>query len=536
MLLLLVFLLSFPFAAQGQGATAADKAKPPAPQSAVKDATPGGGPSEALASASALLKEGKFADAATAFGAIVEKNPASAEAQAGLVRSLLRARKIDEAEEAGKKAVAAVPSSALVHATVGDVAYRAGKFADAEAEYRAALRLDGNSARGQFGMGRLYEMLSMYKRAKEAFAKAHSLDTDDKQIYYEWLQTLTYAEQLETVKKAAGDHASEREQQRINYLNAAAQKKPWSLAGDIKHTEIKMQPYGRHLVGISTGSREGATPISKGYGLEVKFNARAGSVLLLDTGAGGIVIGRKLGEKAGVVKIADSFYGGIGDKGPVQGYIGWVDKINIGDLEFHNCIVEVSSRNDIADEAGLIGADVFEQFLVTLDFRDWKLLLDPLPKNPNATNDDGPQDRYVAPKMQSYTKIWRFGHDLVIPVVVSDKAMGNFILDTGADLNSISPKLAQQVTKLSYEGMAIRGVSGSVSKVLNGDKLILQFAKVRARSDDIPVFDISNVSSFHSTEISGFIGIRTLVQMRFSIDYRDGLVKLEPYEFRPARE
>jgi len=502
-----------------------------------EDAALGGGANEALASANALLNEGKFADAATAFGAIVEKNPASAEAQTGLVRSLLRARKIDEAEEAGKKAVVAVPSSALVHATVGDVAFRAGRFADAEAEYRTALRLDGNSARGQFGMGRMYEMVSMYKRAKEAFAKAHALDPDDKQIYYAWLQTLSRAEQIEAVKKTAGDHASEREQQRMNYLTAAAQKKPWSLAGEIKHTEIKMQPYGRNLVGISTGSREGATPISKGYGLQVKFNDGASAVLLLDTGAGGIVIGRKLGERAGVVKIADSFFGGIGDKGPVRGFLGWVDKITIGEIEFHNCAVEVSSKNDVADEAGLIGADVFEKFLVTLDFKDWKLVLNPLPKNPNASgSEDDPQDRYVAPEMQSYTKIWRFGHDLVIPVVVSDKAMGNFILDTGSDLNTITPKLAEQVTKLNYEGMSMRGVSGSVSKVLNGDKLILQFASVRVRSNDIPVFSMSNISSSEGTEIAGLIGIRTLVQMKFTIDYRDGLVKLEPYEARPARE
>ena len=87
--------------------------------------------------------------------------------------------------------------------------------------------------------------------------------------------------------------------------------------------------------------------------------------------------------------------------------------------------------------------------------------------------------------MQSFTKIWRFGHDLVIPVVVSDTVMGNFILDTGAGVNSITPRLANQITKVGHGDYLMKGVSGRVAEVLSGDKAILQFAKVRVRSDDI---------------------------------------------------
>jgi hypothetical protein len=39
-----------------------------------------------------------------------------------------------------------------------------------------------------------------------------------------------------------------------------------------------------------------------------------------------------------------------------------------------------------------------------------------------------------------------------------------------------------------------------------------------------------------STEIGGLIGIKTLVQTKMTIDYRDGLVNLEVYNFKPARE
>jgi tetratricopeptide (TPR) repeat protein len=516
--------------------TTADNAKPavPSPAGAASSAAA----PDPLVDAQALMSKKQFDEAAAAFQTILAKNPSSPEANTGLVRSLLRGHKLDEAEEAAKKAVAAAPNSAMVHAAAGDVAFRAGKFADTEAEYRAALKLDANSARAQFGMGRMYQMVSMNKRAKETFAKAHQLDPEDGQIFEYWVETLPYAEQLEAIKKSAGDHPTEAETNRIRYLTALAAKKPWVLASELKPTELKVLPYGRELTGVYDINRSGPMNINKGYGLQVKFNDRASAVLLLDTGAPGITIGRKLAEKVGAVKIADSRIGGIGDQGSTLSYEAWVDKINIGSLEFHNCVVTVSSKNNIADEAGLIGADVFRKFLVTLDFRQQKVLLAPLPKNPNAASDDDPaQDRYIAPEMQSFTKFYAFGHDIVVPVVVNDKAIGNFILDTGADLNIMSPKLASQVTKASADGdYTMKGVSGKVTEVLTGQKAILQFAKMRIESHDLPIFSTDSISASEGTEIAGFIGIRTLVQMKMAIDYRDGLVNLEVYEFRKARE
>jgi Tfp pilus assembly protein PilF/predicted aspartyl protease len=527
-------LLVLCFLASAAAQTVADNVKPATPAPASSTAATAADP---LHDAQALMNKRQFIEAAAAFQAVLEKNPASPEAHAGLVHSLLRGRKIDEAGEAARKALAAAPSSAIVHAAAGDVAFRVGKFAETEAEYRAALKLDPNSARAQFGMGRMLRMVSMNKRAKDAFAKAHQLDPGDEQITEEWMETLSYAEQLEAVKKSAVDHGANEEANRIGYLSAIAQKKPWVLASEFKAAEIKMLPYGRELADVYDVAR-GPKTIGKGFGLQLKFNDRASATLLLDTGAGGITIGRKLAEKAGAVRIAETRIGGIGDQGPVPSYVAWIDKITIGSVEFRNCIVVVSSRNDVVDDSGLIGPDVFEKFLITLDFKEQKLLLSPLPKNPSAASDDDRfQDRFIAPEMQSFTKFYSFGHDIVVPVQVNDKAMGNFILDTGAFINSMSPTFAAQVTKATADDdYRIKGVSGKVTQVLTGQKAILQFAKMRIESHDLPVFPFDNISASEGTEIAGFIGIRALVQMKMTIDYRDGLVNLEVYEFRKARE
>jgi tetratricopeptide (TPR) repeat protein len=488
-----------------------------------------------LLAARTLMKKGQLKDAAAAFKAMVEKDPTLADAHAGLVRCLLTSNQLEEADGAAKKALAALPSSAVVHAAVGDVAFRSGNFADAEKEYRAALKIDTNSARAVFGMGRMLHMVSMNKRAKENFVRAHQLDPEDSQIARHWLGTLPYAEQLEQLKKM--DMDSEEKENRQRYLAALSAKKPWVLASEIKPMEIKMPHYGRKVEYSYDIDRSPAT-ISKGYGLQVRFNDRASAELLLDTGAGGITIGRKLAERAGAVKISDARIGGLGDKGGVESYEAWIDKINIGGLEFHNCVVTVSSKNDIIDDAGLIGADVFDKFLITLDFHEQRMLLAPLPKNPSGgPEEDKWQDRYVAPEMQGFTKFYRFYHDMVVPVVVNDKATGNFILDTGAELNIMSKKLASQVTKATADDeYRIKGVSGNVKEVLTGQKAILQFAKMRIESHDLPVLSLDNTSASEGTEIAGLIGIKVLVQMKMTIDYRDGLVNLEVYEFKKARE
>src|ERR1700729_1437634 len=104
--LLLAICLIAPAAAQ----TTADNTKPavPAPANTTVATAP-----DPLVDAQAFMNKRQFTEAAAAFQAILDKNPASPEANAGLMRSLLRAHKFDEADEAAKKAIAAAPSSAM---------------------------------------------------------------------------------------------------------------------------------------------------------------------------------------------------------------------------------------------------------------------------------------------------------------------------------------------------------------------------------------------------------------------------------------
>ena len=174
----------------------------------------------------------------------------------------------------------------------------------------------------------------------------------------------------------------------------------------------------------------------RAWGLEVAFNDHK-SHLVIDTGASGLFINSALAKKAGLRPVTRTQATGIGDNAPQSGYLAEADSIKIGGLEFKNCLVEVSDRRNVVGNDGLIGMNVFSHFVVTLDFPWRKLTLGPLPPYPGAAaapaelntkdkgqrsaSDSGPHDRYVAPEMNDWMKIYRSGHALIVPGVMNGK-------------------------------------------------------------------------------------------------------------------
>ena len=108
----------------------------------------------------------------------------------------------------------------------------------------------------------------------------------------------------------------------------------------------------------------------------------------IDTGASGLLLTHAVAKNAGLVPEAAIKAGGIGDAGPVNAFVTHVDDIKIGPMEFKNCMVNVlppgSTLDQVPDVDGLIGPDVFRNYLVTLDYPGFEMSLDPLPPRPGA--------------------------------------------------------------------------------------------------------------------------------------------------------
>jgi tetratricopeptide (TPR) repeat protein len=515
-----------------------------------------------IAAADQLYRAGKFAQAQMSYELVLKNDSKLVPAQVGLVRSMLRQQKIDEAFNAVTNALALEPNSAALLATKGEVQFRLAEMADAEQAYLAAKKLDSKEVRAYVGLAQLYRSYSLYRRAYDQLRIAHQLAPDDIEVQRAWLRTLARKERLEAMEAyLRGPHPDDEEQTKwmaeyLDYLRATADKPLHAcrLVSKVEKTETKLD------------SMYADAQRMRGIGLSVRLNDRSAR-LLFDTGAGGIIVNRKIAEKAGLTRISALHYGGLGDKGLQSGYTAVADHVRIGELEFQDCVVAVSDKNSVGDEDGLIGADVLGAYLIDVDFPAMRLKLSPLPKRPedavapkslnsegeeqsnaeqkeeNAIGQSSPsdsktplhlqRDRYVAPEMVKWTKVFRFGHNILVPTSVNNSKPLLFGLDTGAFSNILSERAGRQLSKVSSnDRMRVRGLNGEVNKVYSSEKATLRFGNLQQSNLEIVTLDLSNLSRHTGTEISGFLGYSMLRVLDVKLDYRDGLVD---FEYDPKR-
>jgi hypothetical protein len=146
-----------------------------------------------------------------------------------------------------------------------------------------------------------------------------------------------------------------------------------------------------------------------------------------------------------------------------------------------------------------------------------------------------PKDRYVAPDMANWTKVFRFGHELLIPTYVNQSGALLFLIDTGSFSNLLSIRAARQVTKVADSSMQVRGLSGDVNKVYSGEHATLTFSHFRQNNQQIVTIDLSSLCRHTGTEVSGILGFNVLRLLEIKIDYRDGLVDFVHPNIPPPR-
>lgn len=488
-------------------------------------------PSNPLDAAAQLYRTGKLAEAEAAYKRILQNEPESAAAYVGLVHVSLRQKRLPDAEAAIAKAMELSPNSNAVRVAQGEVHFRKGKITEAQDDFTALVKANVPEARAYLGLGRVYWAESYRRHAKLMFDFAHDKDPDDPDIRRSWLFTLSRKERIQALRGLLSEEVGEDEDDR-NHLetNLAAMEDAEEEGRTGCHLASKVGEAHIPMERLNNGTRD-----VRGYGLKVHLNG-ATATLLLDTGSSGILVSRRIAEKAGIKSIVKTDVHGIGDKGAVASFIGAADTIKIGDLEFQGCRVEATVGNSVTNEDGLIGADIFSHYLVSIDFPHWKLNLTPLPVLPAPSDADkalvakypeiaGFSDRYIGPEFKSYTPVFRFGHILLIPTRINDLPSKLFLIDTGSFSDTISPQAAREVTKVRTESeIQVKGLNGAVKQVFTADNLTLTFSHFRQPARDMVAFDTTRMSDSSGVEISGMLGFAMLYQMEIKIDYRDGLV------------
>jgi predicted aspartyl protease len=493
-------------------------------------------------------------------------HPNDPQLTAELVRVLLRQQKLQEALDIVEAAVKANASSTSAQAVLltakAEIQIRQGLLWEVGTTLAAAQKADLCLPRIHLVEARYGQLNSQYEMARSQLQLAHQLDPKDPDIRRQWISTLPRTQRIAELENylnsATGDDAEDR--RRLQLALEGAKKsleepqKPCRLVSTVTSTEM---PFAQLMFD--------ATHL-RAVGLDIKLNQHKAR-LEIDTGAGGVIVSRSVADKAGLKPFSKDEIGGVGSEGSKAGYTAFADSIQVGDMEFHDCIVRVADNSRL-DVDGLIGMDVFARFLVTLNYPDHKLILSPLPQRPNeavtaptlgtnaadesdaqksgspvasetaksgsttatppAIATKGPYNRYIAPEMKDYTAVYRQGHMLMLPVALNHSKLRLFILDTGAWKTSITPEAAREVTKVHTAGApGPQGLSGRVDKYFMADEITFSFGRIAQKIDGVPAFDTSQLSKNLGLDVSGFLGARTLELTTIHIDYRDGLVKFD---------
>jgi len=481
--------------------------------------------------ADAALLTADYSKAEALYRANLAKHAGDTEATVGLVHALLREQKVQDAADVVKTALAAAPKSGSLLTLRGEVEFRQGEPWLVEPTVIESYKLDPCNPRTRLLFARVSQVNSRYATAHQQILLAHQLDPTDPEIRAAWIQTLPLEQRIpetEAYRTApTGDDAITLQQMRSDLERLK------KLVGQpVRACRLSSAATSADVPFIKLTGWQGHT---RANGLEMGLNGTTAR-LELGAGEGGLTVYRPVAERAGLKRITES------EKGPFPGakpsYTAYADSIKVGNLEFQNCTVKViDSGSPFDDGDGIIGIDVFGDFLLTVDYPMRKLQLGPLPVRaqdtaaPTLKTDvtvspiagNGPAvDRFIAPEMKDYSQIYRTGNSLILPAGLNAAKVKLFVLDVGRSETTVAPDVAREVTKVHEKDMGIPGL-----KALIADEITFNFAHLSQKLTGVVSADTSGVSKAVGTEISGYIGANTFSLLIMHIDFRDGLVKFE---------
>jgi len=474
-----------------------------------------------LRSAQGALFAARYKAAAQLYSEALQKQPGGPAACYGLVRALIEDHRSREAYAAAAEALRLNPQTAGVQAAAGLADHRKGDLPKAEEHFRAALRLDPGHAGALRGLSSIESAISQFGKARQLVLAAYRQSPGDPDLMIAHANSLKGVAHITALETALAILDPETEQARNLRAHIANDR----AVGDRKLRQL-VSPYTSSKIKLF---RIMDTPtVSRGVGLRLRLNDRQTVGLMLDTGASGISLSPKIAERAGLGALggdsADAK--GIGDQHPRSSYRYIVSELRVGDVVFANYPVSVFRGAQSSDYDGLIGADVFERFVVTIDFPRLELTLQPRAGRDSEADSDEPVN--AGPPAAGFHRILRFGDDLAVSTLINDGPPRLFLLDSGSSDNLIDTEIGGESSSVRRDDLTtVQGIQGIVKQVSRADRVSLVFAGFRQDNSTLVAISLERMSDSMGVAFGGILGMPVLGQLRVSLDYREGTLRLE---------
>ena len=476
-------------------------------------------PAHEATPAETAYQHGKYEVADSLYVQALLGKPDDLELNSALVHTLLHEGRIADAWTRANKAATDAPRSASALTSLAEVQLRKGQPWLAVQTLDSAAAADPCYARIHLIRSRIFRIDSMYASERAELQAAYQIDPTDPDIRRSWQHTVNPANDIVRIEESLATMPNLEPE--IREKASASATAMMSLLSENSQT-CQSAPIAAPVALPLLASYETVKEI-KSYKIGVEF-PKGKARLNVDTAASGLYISRTLAESLGLQHAEGS------PAGTVQ-----ADSIHIGALEFRNCMVGVSDTPFAQGVDGFIGTDVFAPYLVSLNFPQAKLELEPLPHRPDEQKNALPGDRYSGPGLKSYTPVYHKSQYLLVPVMIDKKDRRLFVLDTGIRLSTMTPEVAHSVsgTRLNFTN-SVATVSGSKLQIYR-DSFDLQFANISLdHKDHILEFDPSTIEQSAGMEVAGMLGFDILQSLVIHIDYRDGLVGFDSPVSGPA--
>jgi len=285
---------------------------------------------------------GDYTQAETLYTLALAEKPDDERSGAGLVRTLLRERKIAEAANRADSLLASHSGSAVLLTALAEVQLRQGLPWLAAKTLERSAAIDPCLALTHLIRSRIDRVDSMYSSERSEIQAAYAIDPTDAEIARGWRQSVSIANDVVSIDKSmAGSD-----------LDVAAKRQ----------AEVTLKSM---LSGLSENSqscqvvpapRSAAVPLLPSmmdgkhidaYKLEVEL-PQTKAVLQVDTAASGVYISRALADLNGLRQAQDGVPGTV-----------YAANVTIGPLEFRRCTLGVSDKPFTRRRTGISGRMCF---------------------------------------------------------------------------------------------------------------------------------------------------------------------------------
>jgi len=413
----------------------------------------------------------------------------------------------DEIEQA-EALLASQPKNSESVAFRGEIEFRRGNFAQAEALYKEAVGVDSKNARAHFGLGKLAMARVNAKEAIQELTRA--IELDPKEPLYR-----LYASDAWGIDK----NSAEQRKQLEEYIRLNPDD-PDRLT-EAKAGLDTLKAFGDDEVG-AIQAPENPAPIHFLISLNLLFanvmvNGKGPYEFAIDTGATQTVVSEKLAKEAGLDLITSTVVFGIGGSGKVETKLYKMKELSIGDVEVKNTPVGTFNDPLVAQLAdGILGTSILSDFIITVNYPAGQLELS--------------RKRAATPASAEVVPIWFFSNLLLLPLEVNGKK-GNFVVDTGAVTTVLSHSMAAQLgvrenTPGAKVDMGIAGVGGFEGVVLKVPDVTFKTEKNSEAFPQVVAIDLKQISKMIGTEVAGVVGYDFLSDYKLTLDYYAGEIRI----------